>query len=59
MKKKNSHTDAEKKFKRSIEEHIQYYRNKSMREKLLDAIMLSDLCIKLAEARNKIKCNGK
>jgi|GEM_PF-5495498 len=58
MKKEFKYPRAREKFKRSIEDHIQYYRNKGIKEKLLDTIMLSDLCIKLAEARNKIKPNN-
>jgi hypothetical protein len=56
MAKKQKHT-----FKRSIDEHAEYYLKKSMVEKLSDTLMLSNLCLQLQRSANnsKTKFSGK
>jgi len=47
------------KFRRSIDELAKYYRNMNPKDKLIETIMISDLCMKLADARRRVKSYGK
>lgn len=52
-------TKTPKSFKRSIEDHIKYYRDKKIEEKLAETIEISDFCMKFAESARRAKFNGK
>lgn len=48
-----------KRFMRSIDEHIQYYRDRSIKERMQDTLLISNLCLKLMQAGKKAKFNGR
>ena len=52
---------AKRKYKhiRSIEYQIRYYKTKTMEQKLKDTVELSEFCINLAKAANKVGFSGK
>lgn len=47
------------KFIRSIDYQIQYYRHKSMKQRLQDTFLISELCLKLMQAGKKARFNGR
>lgn len=48
-----------RRFKRSIDDHVEYYRKKNMEEKLRETIRISNLCKRLSEASSRVKFSGK
>ncbi|MEW6556465.1 MAG: hypothetical protein AB1349_03820 [Elusimicrobiota bacterium] len=56
MKRSHCHNS---KFRRSIDDHANYYRKKSIKEKLVETLLISEFCRNLAEAGKKVKFSGK